>query len=90
MNLEDFPMDMQRCPLQLGSCKFSNENLSFSLYKDFQFRSIIFGELKLARTFTFTYLTIVDQLALFVFERYYGYIYRLLPYSQKPCTDINT
>lgn len=25
MNLENFPMDTQRCPLQFGSCKFTNE-----------------------------------------------------------------
>lgn len=25
MNLEDFPMDIQRCPLKFGSCKYLNK-----------------------------------------------------------------
>lgn len=24
MNLADFPMDIQRCPLKFGSCKYEN------------------------------------------------------------------
>lgn len=33
MNLEDFPMDIQRCPLEFGSCEFNN-SIYFASLKD--------------------------------------------------------
>lgn len=27
MNLEDFPMDIQKCPLKFGSCTYENKKL---------------------------------------------------------------
>lgn len=42
MNLEDFPMDIQRCPLQFGSCEFSrficSATLKYIIYHSSPFR----------------------------------------------------
>lgn len=42
MNLEDFPMDIQRCPLQFGSCEFSrficSATLKYIIYRSSPFR----------------------------------------------------
>lgn len=33
MNLEDFPMDTQRCPLKFGSCKYETHFTNLKLKK---------------------------------------------------------
>lgn len=42
MNLEDFPMDIQKCPLKFGSCKYN-------LCKNLCRRNMLYGSLHLQK-----------------------------------------